>query len=354
MEVNLGEKELQRAQSYLEEERKTMMRLKSAIEDLKKDQTRHSEVLRENRNLKEDVEANARRIEWIDDELRASKRMLGDRDRLISDKDRATTNLKKEIADLRDELLAGKGQGGNSHEGSQRREISRRTSCRNGKAGNSFQGTQRRRRKTFGDSRKDKRGSATGDSRSGDFQRQLTTIGREEVGREREGGRQSEGMVGCNGEESRSEPSRTEVAVLKEKLAEAARKESLLRKDVEKLTALKDENEKESRRMEKQHSDKDRTAIDLRNEIDTMEEKMKQNGSKTDDQKTAYKEEIERNMKRMKELDATIAKKIREAVGLEDEISVLKEGKEFDRRKINVLGCTSLTRDARRPFSKTR
>ncbi|XP_033100765.1 virulence factor-related M protein-like [Anneissia japonica] len=65
--------------------------------------------------------------------------------------------------------------------------------------------------------------------------------------------------------------------------------------------------------MEKQLSDKDLTAIDLRNEIDTLEEKMKRNGSKTDDQMTAYKEEIERNVKRMKELDATIAKKIREA-----------------------------------------
>ncbi|XP_033110427.1 tropomyosin-like [Anneissia japonica] len=109
MEVNLGEKEeLRRAQSDLEEERKTVMRLKSAIEDLKKDQTRHSEVLRENRNLKEEVEANARRIENIDDELRASKRTLGDRDRLISDKDRATSNPKKEIADLRDELRAEK------------------------------------------------------------------------------------------------------------------------------------------------------------------------------------------------------------------------------------------------------
>ncbi|XP_033115240.1 tropomyosin-like [Anneissia japonica] len=109
MEVNLGEKEeLRRAQSDLEEERKTVMRLKSAIEDLKKDQTRHSEVFRENRNLEEEVEANARKIEIIDDELRASKRTLGDRDRLISDKDRATSNLKKEIATLRDELRAEK------------------------------------------------------------------------------------------------------------------------------------------------------------------------------------------------------------------------------------------------------
>ncbi|XP_033102391.1 myosin heavy chain, clone 203-like [Anneissia japonica] len=91
-----------------EEERKTVMRLKSAIEDLKKDQTRHSEVFRENRNLKEEVEANARKIESIDDELRASKRTLGDRDRVISDKDRATSNLKKEIATLRDELRAEK------------------------------------------------------------------------------------------------------------------------------------------------------------------------------------------------------------------------------------------------------
>ncbi|XP_033113139.1 myosin-10-like, partial [Anneissia japonica] len=131
---------------------------------------------------------------------------------------------------------------------------------------------------------------------------------------------------------------RTEIADLKEKLAEATRKESSLIKDVEKLTALKDENEKESRRMEKQLSDKDRTAIDLRNEIDTLEEKMKQNGSDIDDQMTAYKEEIERNVKRMKELDATIAKKIQEAAGLEDEIAVLKEGKECDGRKIKGLG----------------
>ncbi|XP_033120867.1 tropomyosin-like, partial [Anneissia japonica] len=109
MEVSIGEKEeLRREQSDLEEERKTVMRLKSAIEDLKKDQTRHSEVLEENRNLKEEVEANARRIESIDDELRSSKRTLGDRDRLISDKDRATSNLKKEIATLRDELRAEK------------------------------------------------------------------------------------------------------------------------------------------------------------------------------------------------------------------------------------------------------
>ncbi|XP_033113367.1 myosin heavy chain, embryonic smooth muscle isoform-like [Anneissia japonica] len=109
MEVNIGEKEeFRRAQSDLEEERKTVMRLKSAIEDLKKEQTRHSEVFRENRNLKEEVEANARKIESIDDELRASKRTLCDRDRLISDKDRATTNLKKEIAALRDELAAEK------------------------------------------------------------------------------------------------------------------------------------------------------------------------------------------------------------------------------------------------------
>ncbi|XP_033117693.1 transport and Golgi organization protein 1 homolog, partial [Anneissia japonica] len=90
--------------------------------------------------------------------------------------------------------------------------------------------------------------------------------------------------------------------------------------------------------MEKQISDKDRTAIDLRNEIDTLEEKMKRNGSEIDDQMTAYKEEIERNVKRMKELDATIAKKIREAAGLEDEIAVLKEGKERDGRKIKGLG----------------
>ncbi|XP_033103133.1 tropomyosin-2-like, partial [Anneissia japonica] len=109
MEVSIGEKEeLRRAQSDLEEERKTVMRLKSAIEDLKKDQTRHSEVFRENKNLKEEVEANARKIESIDDELRASKRTLGDRDRVISDKDRATSNLKKEIATLRDELRAEK------------------------------------------------------------------------------------------------------------------------------------------------------------------------------------------------------------------------------------------------------
>ncbi|XP_033110426.1 myosin heavy chain, fast skeletal muscle-like [Anneissia japonica] len=131
---------------------------------------------------------------------------------------------------------------------------------------------------------------------------------------------------------------RTEIADLKEKLAEATRKESSLIKDVENLTALKDDNEKESRKMEKLLSDKDRTAIDLRNEIDTMEEKIKRNGSEIDDKMTAYKEEIERNVKRMKELDATIAKKIREAAGLEDEIAVLKEGKERDGRKIKGLG----------------
>ncbi|XP_033102395.1 myosin-16-like [Anneissia japonica] len=131
---------------------------------------------------------------------------------------------------------------------------------------------------------------------------------------------------------------RTEIADFKEKLAEATRKESLLIKDVEKLTALTDDNEKESRRMEKHLSDKDRSAIDLRNEIDTLEEKMKRNESEIDDQMTAYKEEIERNVKRMKELDATIAKKIREAAGLEDKIAVLKEGKERDGRKIKGLG----------------
>ncbi|XP_033122289.1 myosin-10-like [Anneissia japonica] len=282
MEVSIGKKEeLRRAQSDLEEERKTVLRLKSAIEDLKKDQTRHSEVLRENRNLKEEVEANARRIESIDDELRASKRTLGDRDRLISDKDRATSNLKKEIATLREKLRA----------------------------------------------EKDKVATAVKE-RSDDDARSSSEKAKAILDLETAKADHSD----------RTDILRTEIADLKEKLAEATRQESSLIKDVEKLTALKDDNEKESRRMEKQLSDKDLTAIYLRNEIDTLEEKMKRNGSKTDDQMTAYKEEIERNAKKMKELDATIAKKIRETAGLEDEIAVLKEGKERDGRKIKGLG----------------
>ncbi|XP_033107378.1 myosin-10-like [Anneissia japonica] len=264
MEVNLGEKEeLRRAHSDLEKERKTVMRLKSAIKDLKKGpkasfggSSREQEPEGGGGSERQEDRKYRRRTSRIETDARRQRQ----------------TDFRQRSSDDQPE------------EGNRRSQ--RRTSCRKGQGGNSREGTQRRRRPKFGDAREDKRRIATGEPGSGGCKGPPTTVA-DEAGRDREAGGESEGT--------------------------------------------------ESRRMKKQLSDKDRTAIDLRNEIDTLEEKMKRNGSKTDDPMTAYKEEIERNVKRMKELDATIAKKIREAAGLEDEIAVMKEGRERDGRKIKRL-----------------
>ncbi|XP_033096689.1 myosin-2 heavy chain-like [Anneissia japonica] len=380
MEVSIGEKEeLRRAQSDLKEERKTVMRLKSAIEDLKKDQTRHSEVLRENRNLKEedkvatavkkrsdDDARSSVTLEKIKDELRLANREAAAAKDLqrrsatkleetekqveslkerLNEKGRSTANANKKIASLRDELRAEKEKVATASkersDGDARRSAiiekikeDLRLATRELETAKD---RERRSAKKLEESEREVESlkewlDVTEKNHEANLREFRSSVGSDKA-------KAISDLETAKADHSdRTDILRSEIADLKEKLAEATRKESSLIKDVEKLTALKDENEKESRRMEKQLSDKDRTAIDLRNEIDTLEEKMKRNGSEIDDQITAYKEEIERNVKRMKELDATIAKKIREAAGLEDEIAVLKEGKERDGRKIKGLG----------------
>ncbi|XP_033121975.1 myosin heavy chain, cardiac muscle isoform-like [Anneissia japonica] len=336
------------------------MRLKSAIEDLKKDQTRHSEVLRENRNLKEEKEIAILRdelraekdkvatavkersdddarssvtLEKIKDELRLANREAAAAKDLqrrsatkleetekqveslkerLNEKGRSTANANKEIASLRDELRA------------EREKVA--TASKERSDGDA-------RRSAILEKIKEDLRLATRELETAKDRERRSAKKLEESEREVESLKEWLDVTEKNHEANlrefrssvesdkakaisdletakadhsdRTDILRTEIADLKEKLAEATRKEPSLIKDVEKLPALKDENKKEK----KAKDELQRTSRDLA-AAKEAEIRLKSNHEKIENEIPQWKQWVEELKKARDESHESHAKEL--------------------------------------------